>query len=216
MYIPAHFAVRDDAGPLFDLIEANAFGLLLSHVPAAEHGGFNSSHIPFLAERPGSSEGVGANGRLLCHLAAANGHAEALDGCEVLCVFQGPHGYISPRWYLKKPAVPTWNYMVAHVYGTAKVTRDPVRVRQIVDRLSAVYEPAEGGWRLGDEPDSYVNGVLRAIVGVEIEITRLEGKFKLNQHRPNDTPGVVAALRSAGGDANAALADAMEQAAPRK
>lgn len=214
MYIPAHFAVRDDHRPLFDLIDAHAFGLLLTHDAGGEHGGFTSSHIPFLAERPGA--GIGAKGRLLCHLAAANGHADALDGREVLCVFQGPHGYISPRWYLKKPAVPTWNYMVVHVCGRARVTRDPARVREIVDRLSKIYEPAEGGWRLDDEPESYVSAVLRAIVGVEIEITRLEGKFKLNQHRPNDTPGVVAALRSEGGDGNLALADAMEQAAPRK
>ncbi len=212
MYVPAHFAVRDTQIPLFELIETHAFGLLLSH----EAGAFNGSHIPFLLERPGATAAAGETGRLVCHLAAANGQAAALDGREVLCVFQGPHGYVSPRWYQKKPAVPTWNYMAVHVYGRATVTREPARLREIVDRLSKTYEPAEGGWRLDDEPDSFVDAMLRGIVGVEIAITRLEGKFKLSQNRPADIPGVIAALRGAGGEANAALADAMAQAAPRK
>ena len=209
MYIPAHFAVRDGHAPLFDLIEAHAFGLLLGHDAA----GFNSSHIPFLLERPDTA---GDNGRLVCHLAAANGQAAALDGREVLCIFQGPHGYISPRWYQKKPAVPTWNYMAVHVHGRATLTRAPARLREIVDRLTKVYEPAEGGWRLDDEPDAYVDAMLKGIVGVEIAITRLEGKFKLSQNRPGDIPGVLAALRSEGGDDNARLAEAIERAAPRK
>lgn len=211
MYIPAHFAVRDSHAPLFDLIEAQAFGLLLSH----DAGQLNGSHIPFLLDRPGIA-GAGENGRLVCHLAAANGQGAALDGRDVLCVFQGPHGYISPRWYLKKPAVPTWNYMAVHVYGRTTVTREPKRLREIVDRLSKVYEPAAGGWRLDDEPDVYVDAMLRGIVGVEIAIERLEGKFKLSQNKPNDIPGVVAALRDLGGDANAELAAAMEQAAPKR
>ena len=211
MYIPAHFAIRDDQTPLFDLIEAHAFGLLLTH----GSDGFNGSHIPFLLERPGTG-GAGENGRLVCHLAAANTQVAALDGRDVLCVFQGPHGYVSPRWYQKKPAVPTWNYMAVHVYGRATVTREPARLREIVDRLSKTYEPAEGGWRLDDEPETYVTGMLRGIVGVEIAITKLEGKFKLSQNRPADIPGVIAALRSEGGDDNDRLADAMERAAPRR
>lgn len=217
MYIPAHFAVRDERTPVFELIENHAFGLLLCQdAAAAETGGFIGSHIPFLLDRPGSTDPAGENGTLVCHLAAANGQAAVLDGRQVLCVFQGPHGYVSPRWYQKKPAVPTWNYMAVHAYGRARVTREPARLRAIVDRLSKVYEPAQGGWRLDDEPDTYVDAMLRGIVGVEIPITRLEAKFKLSQNKPGDIPGVIAALRGEGGDANAALADAMERAAPRK
>lgn len=218
MYIPAHFAIRDDLSPLYDLIESHAFGLLLCQ---GAEGGFEASHIPFLLDRPGVTAAAGAQasgtqGRLLCHLAAANGQVAALDGREVLCIFQGPHGYVSPRWYQKKPAVPTWNYAVVHVHGRAKVTRDPKELRGMVDRLSKVYEPAEGGWQLADEPDSFVDAMLRGIVGIEIEIERLEGKFKLSQNRPGEIPGVVAALRDLGGDENEALAAAMERAAPKK
>lgn len=212
MYIPAHFAIRDDLTPIFDLIDRNAFGLLLCQ----GQDGFEASHVPFLLDRPGSSTGAGERGRLLCHLAAANGQAALLDGQKVMCVFQGPHGYVSPRWYEKKPAVPTWNYAVVHVHGRAMVTRDPKVMRNLVDRLSKTYEPAQGGWRLDDEPDAYVDAMLRGIVGVEIAIERLEGKFKLSQNKPNDIPGVVAALRGLGGDGNGALADAMERAAPKK
>ncbi|WP_298724362.1 FMN-binding negative transcriptional regulator [uncultured Ferrovibrio sp.] len=206
MYIPAHFAARDQA-LLQGFIAANAFGLLLSGGGADLIG----SHIPFLLERED-----GGPGRLVCHLAAANPQAAALDGADVLCVFQGPHGYISPRWYAKKPAVPTWNYMAVHAYGRATVIRDATRLRGIVDRLSKVYEPEEGGWRLDDEPDNFVDAMLRGIVGVEIAISRLEGKFKLSQNRPADIALVAAALRKEGGEDNLRLADAMERATPKR
>lgn len=203
MYVPAHFSVRD-AAPLQALIAENAFGLLVS-------GGMEdmvASHVPFLYE-----PGHGPHGRLVCHLAAANGQAAALDGRPVLCIFQGVHGYVSPNWYAKKPAVPTWNYAAVHAYGRATVTRDPARLRDIVERLTAVYEGADG-WKLSDEPESFAAGLLRGIVGVEIPVERLEGKFKLSQNRPAaDVTGVIANLRRLGGDANIALAEAMQQAA---
>lgn len=207
MYIPAHFAARDLAA-LQDFIQTHAFGLMVSGAAGASLIG---SHIPFLLDRS-----RGEQGTLVCHLAAANDQLAALDGQEVLCVFQGPHGYVSPRWYSKKPAVPTWNYMAVHAYGRATVTREPARLRQIVDQLSKVYEPAEGGWRLDDEPDSFVDAMLRGIAGVEIPIARLEGKFKLSQNRPAEIPLVVAALRAEGGEENARLAEAMERAAPKR
>lgn len=203
VYVPAHFAVRDPA-LLFALVESHAFGQLISTAPALA-----VSHVPFLLDAQ--------DNRLVCHLAAANHQALALeaagaDGAEVLCIFQGPHGYVSPRWYAKKPAVPTWNYMAVHVQGRARTTRDPAKLRAIVDRLTRIYEPAEGGWRLDDEPENFTAGMLRGIVGIEIAITRMDGKFKLSQNRPNDLPLVIAALRAEGGDANLALADAMQAA----
>src|SRR5690606_17221533 len=106
--------------------------------------------------------------------------------------------------------------MAVHVRGRATVTREPARLRDIVDRLTRIYEPAEDGWQLDDEPDTFVDAMLKGIVGIEIAITGLEGKFKLSQNRPGDIPGVLAALRAAGGDDNLRLADAMERAAPRK
>jgi len=206
MYIPAHFA-QADRDSLFDLIEAHAFGLLIS----GSGPEMIASHIPFLLDRS-----RGEHGTLLCHLAAANNQVAALDGQEVLCIFQGPHGYVSPNWYAKKPAVPTWNYMVVHAYGHARVTRDTAELRSIVDRLSKIYEGPDG-WQLDDEPESFFAGMARGIVGIEIPMTRLEGKFKLSQNRPlPDVEGVIANLRRLGGDENLALAAAMDAAAQKR
>lgn len=205
MYVPAHFAQRDSAS-LFDLIETNAFGLLLGTA-----GGLIGSHVPFLLDRD-----RGEYGTLICHLAAANPQAALLDGQEVLCIFQGVHGYVSPNWYAKKPAVPTWNYQAVHAYGTATVSRDPAVLRGIVDRLSKIYEGPDG-WQLDDEPAGFFEGMARGIVGVEIPVAKLEGKFKLSQNRPlADIDGVIANLRRLGGAGNAALADAMAPIAEKK
>lgn len=216
MYIPAHFA-QTDRDSLFDLIEAHAFGLLISGSgKAGEAAGLIASHIPFLLDRPGSDKAQGEHGTLLCHLAAANDQIAALDGQEVLCIFQGPHGYVSPNWYTKKPAVPTWNYMVVHAYGRARVTHDTNELRRIVDRLSKIYEGPDG-WQLGDEPESFFAGMVRGIVGIEIPVTKLEGKFKLSQNRSlPDIDGVIANLRRLGGAENLALAAAMDAAAQKK
>jgi transcriptional regulator len=212
MYVPAHF-VQADHDVLFDLIETHAFGLLVSG--GAQADGLIASHVPFLLDRPGSN-GAGVSGRLICHLAAANGQLASLDGQEVLCIFQGPHGYVSPTWYAKKPAVPTWNYMVVHAYGRVRLTRDPVELRGVVDRLSKIYEGPDG-WKLDDEPEKFFDGLSRGFVGLEIPLTRLEGKFKLSQNRPlGDIEGVVANLRRLGGADNLALADAMDAVAQKK
>lgn len=206
MYIPAHFA-QADREPLFDLIEAHAFGLLIS----GSGPEMIASHVPFLLDRA-----RGEHGTLVCHLAAANNQVAALDGQDVLCIFQGPHGYVSPNWYAKKPAVPTWNYMVVHAYGRARVSRDTNELRGIVDRLSKIYEGPDG-WQLDDEPESYFAGMARGIVGIEIPVTKLEGKFKLSQNRPlPDIEGAIANLRRLGGEGNLALADAMDAAAQTK
>lgn len=205
MYVPAHFAQRDTA-ILHDLIVQNAFGLLLS-----AKDGMVGSHVPFLLDPD-----RGENGTLICHLAAANPQAALLDGQEVLCIFQGVHGYVSPNWYAKKPAVPTWNYVAVHAYGTATVTRDPAAMRMIVDRLSQIYEGPDG-WKLDDEPPSFYEAMARGIVGVEIPVARLEGKFKLSQNRPlADIDGVIDNLRRLGGEGNLALAEAMVEATVKK
>lgn len=216
MYIPAHFA-QADRDALFDLIEAHAFGLLISGSgKAGEGAGLIASHVPFLLDRPGRDKTAGEHGTLLCHLAAANDQVAALDGQDVLCIFQGPHGYVSPNWYAKKPAVPTWNYMVVHAYGRARISRDAAELRGIVDRLSKIYEGPDG-WQLDDEPESFFAGMVRGIVGIEIPVTKLEGKFKLGQNRPlPDVEGVIANLRRLGGDENLALAEAMDAAAQKK
>ena len=131
------------------------------------------------------------------HLARPNPQVADLDrGGEVLAIFPGPHAYISPGWYEAGPAVPTWNYASVHAYGTARAIRDPEWLRDMLDRLSARHEAREAApWRMRDLPPSYLESMLRGIVGLEIAVSRLEGKFKLSQNRPaSDRPRIIAAL----------------------
>lgn len=206
MYLPAQFAPPSPAA-VHDLIEAHAFGMLIAAGPDGET---EASHLPFLLDR-----GKGPHGTLLCHVARANPIWQDLDGKPVLAVFSGPHGYISPLWYKTTPAVPTWNYMVAHARGQARLIQDGAALAGLVDRLSRIYEGA-GGWRMADQPERFLEGLLRGIVGIEIPIDKLEGKFKLNQHRPNDLPSTVLALEASGSADNLALAKAMQAFARRK
>ena len=150
-----------------------------------------ASQIPFLVVRRG--DGMLLQG----HVARPNPQAADLDdGAEVLAIFPGPHAYISPGWYEAGPAVPTWNYASVHAYGTARAIRDPEWLRDMLDRLSARHEAREAApWRMRDLPPSYLESMLRGIVGFEIAVSRLEGKFKLSQNRPaSDRPRIIAAL----------------------
>ena len=176
-------------------IERYDFGLLISH---GEHG-LVSSHVPFLVERRGDQL------YLQGHLARPNPQVSNLtQGNEVLAVFSGPHAYISPRWYASGPAVPTWNYADVHAYGAVRPIDDADQLRDLLRRLSQRHESgSETPWRMEDQPAEYMAGMLRGIVGFEISVTRLEGKFKLSQNRPAaDRPRIIAALE-AGGDAEA-------------
>ena len=195
VYLPPHFTERDSE-VLIAHIERHDFGLLVSR---GTHGGeaaeLIASQIPFLVERSGG--GV----RLQGHIARPNPQAVdlaegAAGGAEVLAIFPGPHAYISPSWYEAGPAVPTWNYATVHAYGTARAIRDPEWLRDMLDRLSARHEAREAApWRMRELPQAYLESMLRGIVGIEIEISRLEGKFKLSQNRPaSDRPRIIAAL----------------------
>jgi transcriptional regulator len=202
LYIPAHFRV-DDPQALFELIERNAFGTLVT----AGASGLHVSHIPFLPERDG-----GGRLRLLGHVARNNPHWQALEGAQhLLALFQGPHGYVSPGWYQNHPSVPTWNYAVVHAHGHARLM-DEAELHDLVLRLSNTYEAGRPKpWRAADLPAEYVSGMLKAIVGFEIEVERLEGKFKLSQNRPAEIPRVLEALQAAG---ETALADLMRDHPP--
>ena len=195
-YVPAHFRV-DDPQALFSFIERNAFGTLVTAGPA----GLDVSHIPFLPERDDSGRV-----RLLGHVARANGHWQALEGAQHLrAIFEGPHGYVSPGWYQNHPAVPTWNYAVVHASGRARLLEE-AELHELLIRLSNVYEAGqERPWRAADLPAAYVSEMLKAIVGFEIEVELLEGKFKLSQNRPAEAPRVIAALEAGGETALAGL-----------
>ena len=189
VYLPPAFTEkRDDV--LLAFVERHDFALLVSH--GAE--GMIASQIPVLVER--------REGRVLLsgHLARPNPQVADLQaGGQVLVIFQGPHAYISPSWYEGGPAVPTWNYASVHAYGAARAITDPAWLRNMLQALSERHESREPAppWRLQDQPEPYVDSMLKGIVGFEIAVERLEGKFKLSQNRPaGDRPRIIAALEA--------------------
>lgn len=194
MYLPKHFA-NEDRAALDAVIRSHPFGVLIGELDGEPF----ATHLPFLLD----------GDRLLAHFARGNPHWKAIDGTrEMLAVFSGPHAYISPRWYEASQAVPTWNYVAVHVYGTPRIIEDGGEVRETLDRLVAEYEG--DAWSLaGQEPD-FISRMTRGIVAFELPIGRVEGKFKLSQNRPDeDRRRVVAALEDAGDDASRDLARMM-------
>jgi transcriptional regulator len=186
MYVPAAFAEKN-LETLYALIEDHGFATLVSNTP----DGPVATHLPIMLDRA-----RGPQGTLVAHLARANPHACALDGAEVLAIFLGPHGYISPSWYGQHPSVPTWNYAAVHAYGRARMIDDPAQIDAVVRALTEQYESGRAKpWSADGLPADYMKGMLRGIVGVEIEIARLEGKLKLSQNRnAADRKAVIAAL----------------------
>jgi transcriptional regulator len=188
LYVPPHFRVEDQDG-LLAFIGQHAFGTLVT----SGASGLHVSHIPFLAES--DAQGV----RLLGHVARGNGQWEALENAEhCVAIFQGPHAYISPSWYANHPSVPTWNYAVVHAHGKARLM-DEAGLHDLLMRLSATYEAGNPKpWKMSELPADYVSTMLKAIVGFEIEVERLEGKFKLSQNRPAEAGRVIAQLEARG------------------
>jgi transcriptional regulator len=194
VYLPPAFT---EARPevLVAHIEQHDFALLVSY--GAE--GLTASHIPFVVDRDDGQL------HLLGHLARPNPQVEDLGrGGEVLAIFSGPHAYISPSWYAAGPAVPTWNYVDVHAYGAVRLVEESDWLRRLLRRLSDRHEAGNPSpWRVEDLPDVYLEGMLKGIVGLDITVARLEGKYKLSQNRPAvDRPRVIAALERRG-DADA-------------
>lgn len=207
VYLPPAFTEsRNEV--LIEHVQRHDFGLLVSH----GEGGLIASHIPFLMVR--RAEGV----LLQAHLARANPQAADIAAAgEALAVFQGPHAYISPTWYAAGPAVPTWNYTAVHAYGPARAVSDPDWLEDFLVRLTARHESREPPpqWRMQDEPRCYLDMMLRGIVGIEIAVDRLEGKFKLSQNRPAiDRPRIIAALESRGDAESSGVAELMREREP--
>jgi transcriptional regulator len=189
-------------------IERHDFGLLVSHGA----GWMIASQIPFLVERRDDRL------YLLGHLARANPQCGDLEAAgEALAIFQGPHAYISPSWYETGPAVPTWNYATVHAYGPVRTIADRDWLRDLVDRLSTRHEATEPAppWRMRDLPNAYVEMMLNGIVGLELAVDRLEGKFKLSQNRPAaDRPRIIAALERRDDPDSQHVARLMHERAP--
>lgn len=204
MYTPENFT-EDDPDRISELLAGYGFGLV---VTVDAEGSPFASHLPLLHD-PGS----GRWGTILGHMARANPQwGQFSPGRDVLAVFSGPHAYVSPSWYGTHPAVPTWNYAAVHVYGRPRIIDDPAGVRAVVQRLVERYESdLETPWRM-DLPRRYETSMLRAIVAFEIEISRLEGTFKLSQNRDEaDRRNVAARLDERGFDDAKAVARLMRR-----
>jgi len=193
MYVPDAFR-SDDRAALLAFATAHPFATVITR----DDRWVEVSHLPLCVD----SE----RNRLRGHLARANPQlAHLADGREVLTIFHGPHGYVSPSVYIEQPSVPTWNYVVVHAHGRARAV-DESGLRSILDELVGRFDAT--GWRLytGDE---FLRPALDAIAGFEIEIERLEGKLKLSQNRSPEDRTRVAAWLERGDDSSRALSALM-------
>ncbi len=202
MYRPDHFVV-DEIPQVHALMRARPLAALVSTGPLGLYG----THLPTVLKDEGPF------GTIECHLARANPHWKDLAaGGEALMIFQGPESYVTPNWYPTKAlhgkTVPTWNYAVVHAYGRPAVMEDPDWKRRHVSELTAQQERGEAQpWAVTDAPESYVQAMLRGIVGFRFAIERLEGKWKMSQNRElPDRAGVVQGLRRRGEGEDAEVA----------
>jgi transcriptional regulator len=211
VYIPRLNAEQDTV-TLHAFMSANPFATLVTAT-----GGLFATHLPLILRA-----GDGPFGTLEGHVARANAHHKlAIGDTDALVIFAGPHTHITPTWYPSKAenerVVPTWNYVAVHAYGVARFRDDPEFLHAHVTRLTERHEAARGSdWRSDDPPAEYVAQQLKAIVGVEIEITRLEGKWKMSQNRSAaDIDGVVDGLQRSGNPDDAVVAVVVEARRPK-
>jgi transcriptional regulator len=207
MYIPAAFR-EDDSEQLYDLIRRHPFATLVT----VQEGAPFASHVPILL-----GEGPGGHRVLRTHLARNNPQAAVLgEGIEALAIFHGPHAYLSPTWYETQPSVPTWNYAVVHIYGIPRAMNES-ELRTLLVDLSDYFEDGQPDpWRAESLAEAYTGKMLLGIVGIEIAITRLEGKFKMSQNKSEaDRRGAIAGLYATGDAESVATAVVMEGYLPR-
>jgi transcriptional regulator len=200
VYIPSHFAADPQA--VHDLLVRQGASDLVTATPE----GLVATLLPFVYD-----PSVGEHGALLGHLARNNDQWRLPSLGAALVIVRGPDAYVSPSWYPAKAehgrVVPTWNYVTAHVYGRLVVHDDPTWVEALVRRLTDRHEAGQPRpWSVDDAPAAYVAGQLRAIVGVEVVVSRIEAKVKMSQNRSAaDMDGVAAGLAARGDDVTAAV-----------
>lgn len=195
MYNPGHFR-QQDPRELAELMKQHPLATLVT----VSSKGICASHVPLLHVNTGAGPGV-----LRGHMAKANPQwSDVSPGVHALAIFTGPEHYITPNWYSSTAehgkVVPTWNYVVVHAQGPLRVTHEPDWLKQNVRDLTAVHEAGfPKPWKLESAPDGFVDQMLSAIVGIEIAIESLEGKWKASQNRPEvDRAGVIAGLQQLG------------------
>tara|TARA_B110000503_G_C7085095_1_gene386909 strand:+ start:609 stop:1232 length:624 start_codon:yes stop_codon:yes gene_type:complete len=203
MYIPLHFKISEVA-ELHRIISENPFGILVTAGKMLD-----ANHIPFLFDVTQGEMGV-----LTSHVARANPIWKDMANSDVLVIFRGAESYISPNWYPSKHEahrhVPTWNYEVVHVHGKLTIQDDGDFIRDHVDLLTKTHEANESKpWKMSDAPKDYMEMMLKAIVGIQITLTKIEGKAKLSQNRElRDKLGAINALENLG---NHKMANAMKK-----
>ena len=215
MYTPAAFA-EDDRGAIVAFLRRVAFGHLVT-APVDKDDSeaahlLQATALPFVIDDDLT--------RVRAHFARANGHWRSIDGSNGLLIVPGHDSYISPRWYPSKAeagrVVPTWNYELVHLHGTIKIHDDAPWTRSVVEDLTDQHEQLlsdsdpEPGWKVADAPDDFIEGQLKAIVGLEVVITNVEAKRKLSQNRAEaDRLGAAAGLARSDESSDRAIATAM-------
>lgn len=209
MYIPpSHAETRPEV--LFDYIEAHPFGALITNDPAT---GFFATHLPLVLKRD-----QGAHGSLEGHIALANPHhkhagADLDRSLDAFVIFSGPDAYITPSWYPSTAehgrTVSTWNYIAVHVYGKLRFIRDPEFLRRHVEELVVIHEgPRAEPWTMAHAPADFISQMLKATIGFELTIERMEGKWKMSQNRSGaEIDGVIRGLGASGSATDRAVAE---------
>ena len=185
MYIPSTFRI-DSEPQLSSFVRTYSFATLVTYDGQQSH----ASHLPMLLDGAATS-----GGKLLFHMARANPQWQHLNGDdEVLAIFTGPHTYISPSLYAPGNNVPTWNYTAVHVYGRPRVIEQADELQHMLSALVQHYESTRALPWVDSNDNDYRQKLIQAIIGVELTISRVEGKFKLSQNRPDDIESVIAGL----------------------
>lgn len=204
MYNPTAFAERD-IEQLYRFIRERPLAILV----AIQEGAPSASHLPMFLDAGKQT--------LRAHMAKANKQWQYLDGARVLAIFLGPEHYVTPSWYPSKRetgrVVPTWNYLTVHVEGTARLFDDHDAILRHLNELTVHNEALiESGWQVADAPEKFIDGLAQTIIGVEISIEAIEGKWKINQNRSaQDRKGVIEGLESGGTSAALEMADLMKR-----
>ena len=207
MYVPKHFA-ETDRNVLHRLIDAHPLGAWITLLDDR----LEVNHIPFLIERD-----AGELGTLVGHVAKANPvWRNASTTVASVVIFQGPEAYISPSWYPAKKrhgrVVPTWDYAVVHAHGVPRVLHDKEWLLGLVEKLTTKHEAGRRApWQVSDAPADYVDRLLDGIVGIELPIARLEGKWKVSQNRPSETDAIIQGLREQPDPESQAMARLLEE-----
>lgn len=212
LYISKHHQFTEQ-NAILSLVDAHPLGAWVCQ----SKDGMVANHVPFFLDRT-----LGPRGTLIGHVARANNVWQKITAdAPSVVLFQGAQAYITPSWYPGKAehgkVVPTWNYAVAHIHGTARVIEDPKWILGMLNRLTNAQESMQAKpWRVSDAPSHFIDGLMRAIVGIEISIDRLEGKLKASQDEDlQDRQGTVKGLQAAPGDQSHAMADLVAEAISR-